>query len=145
MMTIIIPYCEVILYISFDVCFAAQQELSPDKKTEFEKKIKFLKEELRNEEMKLIVLKKLRLSQLLKENIPILQVNHPNVTRPSPASHSVSNQLSSSAHRSSPTPQNKPSSVISSVLPLLKGVSKLIICMINFRRSLKKKKKDKNN
>ncbi|RWR99270.1 Transcriptional repressor p66 alpha-like protein, partial [Dinothrombium tinctorium] len=45
------------------------KELSPEELREKERQIKRLKAELRNEEMKLVLLKKIRQSQLMKENI----------------------------------------------------------------------------
>lgn len=48
-----------------------QQELSPAEVEERERMLRKLKEELRNEEMKLVLLKKLRQSQQMKENIAV--------------------------------------------------------------------------
>lgn len=45
------------------------KELSSDELAERERNLRKLKEELRSEEMKLVLLKKLRQSQQLKENI----------------------------------------------------------------------------
>lgn len=45
------------------------KELSSDELAERERMLRKLKEELRSEEMKLVLLKKLRQSQQLKENI----------------------------------------------------------------------------
>lgn len=92
---------------------------------EAEKKIKLLKDELRNEEMKLVLLKKLRQSQQMKENISIVPISNPNISQPvPPSSHSSSNKLSSSnaAHRSSSVHHSKPATT-PPVPPLLRGVS----------------------
>lgn len=47
------------------------QELSPAEVEERERMLRKLREELRNEEMKLVLLKKLRQSQQMKENIAV--------------------------------------------------------------------------
>ena len=100
-----------------------------------EKKIKILKEELRNEEMKLVLLKKLRQSQqMMKENISLLPVsnnsnNVPNQPGP-PSSHAVSISKVSATNaspghfRSSNVSHHSGSkSTTPPVPPLLKGVS----------------------
>ncbi len=97
-------------------------------KMEAEKKIKLLKDELRNEEMKLVLLKKLRQSQQMKENISILPVNNSNnISQPAVTpSHPLTNKLSSSnstQRSSSAHHTSKPSSVTPNVPPLLRGVS----------------------
>ena len=48
------------------------QELSPAELAERERGLRKLREELRNEEMKLVLLKKLRQSQQMKENIAVV-------------------------------------------------------------------------
>lgn len=91
---------------------------------EAEKRIKLLKDELRNEEMKLVLLKKLRQSQQMKENISIMPVNN-NINQPVPASHPNINKIisSSSVHRSSSVHHNNKPSTTPPVPPLLRGVS----------------------
>lgn len=105
--------------------FISLQELPLAERLELEKQIKVLKNELRNEEMKLILLKKLRQSQQMKENISILPVNNANASQPAaPPSHSSSTmKTSNSAHRSSTTHHSKPSPTTPPVPPLLRGVS----------------------
>lgn len=99
------------------------QELTPAERMEAEKKIKILKDELRNEEMKLVLLKKLRQSQQMKENISILPINNANVSQPVPPSHSNSNKVSSNSAHRSPSAHHSKSSTTPPVPPLLKGVS----------------------
>lgn len=104
--------------------FISLQELPLAERLELEKQIKVLKNELRNEEMKLILLKKLRQSQQMKENISILPVNNANVSQTAPPSHSSSTiKTSNSAHRSSTTHPSKPLPTTPPVPPLLRGVS----------------------
>nr|CAD7445897.1 unnamed protein product [Timema bartmani] len=63
------------------------KELSPTELAERERGLRKLREELRNEEMKLVLLKKLRQSQQMKENIAVVppgqQPQLPKVTPPS--------------------------------------------------------------
>lgn len=108
-----------------NINFFLLQELPLAERLELEKQIKMLKNELRNEEMKLILLKKLRQSQQMKENISILPVNNATtVSQPVPPSHSSSTmKTSNSAHRSPTTHHSKPSPTIPPVPPLLRGVS----------------------
>lgn len=92
---------------------------------EAEKKIRLLKDELRNEEMKLVLLKKLRQSQQMKENISIVPITNTSIGQPVPPSHNLTNKLSpnNAAHRSSTSMHhNKPPST-PPVPPLLRGVS----------------------
>ena len=91
---------------------------------EAEKKIRLLKDELRNEEMKLVLLKKLRQSQQMKENISIVPITNASIGQPVPPSHNLPNKLSSNnvAHRSSSMHHSKPPST-PPVPPLLRGVS----------------------
>ncbi|KAJ9599621.1 hypothetical protein L9F63_026530, partial [Diploptera punctata] len=51
---------------------STQKELSPAELAERERGLRKLREELRNEEMKLVLLKKLRQSQQMKENIAVV-------------------------------------------------------------------------
>lgn len=100
------------------------KELSAAERMEAEKKIRLLKDELRNEEMKLVLLKKLRQSQQMKENISIVPIPNTNIGQPVPPTHNLSNKLPSNnaAHRSSSVHHNKPPSA-PPVPPLLRGVS----------------------
>jgi len=52
-------------------CRISLQELSPAEVEERERTLRKLREELRNEEMKLVLLKKLKQSQQMKENIAV--------------------------------------------------------------------------
>lgn len=109
--------------------------MNPVERMEVERKIKVLKEELRNEEMKLVLLKKLRQSQQMKENISIFPVNNVSVSQPVPPSHPTSLKVSSSSmHRSPSNHCSKPSSTMPPVPPLLKGVSCLCIITVTNAR-----------
>jgi len=58
------------------------KELSKEELAEKERVIRKLREELRNEEMKLVLLKKLKQSQQMKENIAVMTpVTQPSVTK----------------------------------------------------------------
>ncbi|XP_043472880.1 transcriptional repressor p66-alpha isoform X3 [Leptopilina heterotoma] len=70
------------------------KELSSDELAERERNLRKLKEELRSEEMKLVLLKKLRQSQQLKENIASVpkitsKIPPPVTVQPSPHSHRI--------------------------------------------------------
>lgn len=106
---------------------------------EAENKIKLLKDELRNEEMKLVLLKKLRQSQQMKENISIVPINNANTSQPVPPStHPVSSKLSSTntAHRSSSAHHKPPTTP--PVPPLLRGVSYQVSYQFSFLNTCKR-------
>lgn len=73
-----------------------------------------LREELRNEEMKLVLLKKLKQSQQMKENIAVL-----------PATHGAPASKKLPPPQSAPPPLMRTSKPASSVPPLLRGVRRL--------------------
>lgn len=99
--------------------FCSFQELCEAELNEKEKLLRKLREELRNEEMKLVLLKKLRQSQQMKENIAVLPTSH----QQTPTKGSSTGKL--------PPPQQVPPPLLrggsghkSSTVPsLLRGVS----------------------
>lgn len=85
------------------------QELSKEELIEKERLIRKLREELRNEEMKLVLLKKLKQSQQMKENIAVMapvtqQPQQPPVTKLTPS-------VTVSAKLPPPTVQQPPQQV----------------------------------
>jgi transcriptional repressor p66 len=85
------------------------QELSKEELVEKERLIRKLREELRNEEMKLVLLKKLKQSQQMKENIAVMapvtqQPQQPPVTKLTPS-------VTVSAKLPPPTVQQPPQQV----------------------------------
>lgn len=95
------------------------KELNEAELEEKERVLRKLREELRNEEMKLVLLKKLKQSQQMKENIAVL-----------PASHGSSASKKLPPPQSAPPPLMRASKPASGVPPLLRGVSRnfLLTC-----------------
>ncbi|XP_075216234.1 transcriptional repressor p66-beta simjang isoform X4 [Lycorma delicatula] len=102
------------------------KELSPAEVREREKLVRRAQEELRNEEMKLVLLKKLRQSQQMKENIAVVPPSTTPQTppvQPQPPQHNLSNKIPSAVPPPPPllrANQNKQPSTIS-VPHLLRG------------------------
>lgn len=88
------------------------KELNEAELEEKERVLRKLREELRNEEMKLVLLKKLKQSQQMKENIAVL-----------PTSHGSSASKKLPPPQSAPPPLMRVSKPASGVPPLLRGVS----------------------
>lgn len=99
------------------------QELSPAEVLERERLVRRLREELRNEEMKLVLLKKLRQSQQMKENIAVV----PPTTAVPAMQASPTPQQSKPVNAAPPPPpamRNSHSKPSSNAVPhLLRGVS----------------------
>lgn len=98
------------------------QELSPAELAERERGLRKLREELRNEEMKLVLLKKLRQSQQMKENIAVVPPSQQPTSKvpppgklPPPPQQQPPPPLVRTNHSKQPIPNIIP--------PLLRGVS----------------------
>jgi hypothetical protein len=101
------------------------QELSPAELAERERGLRKLREELRNEEMKLVLLKKLRQSQQMKENIAVVPPSQqpsskvpPPGKLPPPPQQQPPPPLVRTNHTKQPVPNIIP--------PLLRGVSLVV-------------------
>lgn len=98
------------------------QELNEAELNEKEKVLRKLREDLRNEEMKLVLLKKLRQSQQMKENIAVLPTSH----QQTPTKNSSSGKLPPPQQIPPPLSRGSSNHKSSSVPPLLRGVRKII-------------------
>lgn len=99
--------------------FGPLQELSPAELEERERGLRKLREELRNEEMKLVLLKKLRQSQQMKENIAVVPPSQQQgaVTKPP-----VTGKLPPPPQQQPPPPLVRANHNKQPNVPLLRGV-----------------------
>lgn len=89
------------------------KELSAEELDARGRKLRLLKQELRNEEMKLVLLKKLKQSQLIKENL-VNNIGIPNSTPPSPYVNNSSTKSNSVPSNRTPNVMNQTATVKSS-------------------------------
>jgi hypothetical protein len=109
----------------FEMRSSSVQELSPAELAERERGLRKLREELRNEEMKLVLLKKLRQSQQMKENIAVVSPSQQPTSQvpppgklPPPPQQQPPPPLVRTNHTKQPIPNIIP--------PLLRGVSLVV-------------------